>query len=80
MTKIDKSASNPSAQRRAQRAFVTPRDSLHPPARQFRSPKTIHRSPDKPPHLQYPPAGRACRWDARRFFPDEPLLDPERGR
>ncbi len=66
--------------RRVRMAFVRPRDSLHPRARQPRSPRTIHRSPDKPPHLQYPPAGRAGRWDARRFFPDEPLLDLKPGR
>jgi len=41
--------------RRVRGAFVTPRDSLHPPARQRRrSPRTIHRSPDRPPHLQSP--------------------------
>lgn len=50
--------------RRVQRAFVRPRDSLHPRARQLRSPRTIHRSPDRPQRRQYPPVGRAGRWDA----------------
>ena len=51
-----------------QRIFVTPPNSLHPPARRRRSPRTIHRSPDRPPNPQYPPVGQACRWDAQRFF------------
>ena len=63
----------------SQRIFVTPPNSLHPPARQRRSPRTIHRSPDRPPNPQYPPAGRACRWDAQRFFLAGPQRDREPG-